>query len=87
MGLFSDILWMVVLANVAKHARSEDTVANTKGKKKKGGAKRGQNCYATPTFSGVPNAKRGEQNQKRIASPPGAGGRIRGGSQVGKVAT
>ena len=41
----------------------EDTVANTKGKRKKGGAKKGQNCYVTPAFSGVPNAKSGEQNQ------------------------
>ena len=41
----------------------EDTVANTKGKGKKGGgAKRGHNCYVTPTFSGVPNAKGGEEN-------------------------
>ena len=28
------------------------------------GPKRGQKCYVTPAFSGVPNAKRGEQNQK-----------------------
>ena len=28
------------------------------------GPKRGQKCYITPAFSGVPNAKRGEQNQK-----------------------
>ena len=27
-------------------------------------AKRGRKCFATPTFSGVPNHKRGEQNQK-----------------------
>ena len=33
----------------------EDTVANTKGKRKKGRPKRGQTCYVTPTFSGVPN--------------------------------
>ena len=63
----------------------EDTAANTKGKRKKGGPKRGHNCYVTPIFSGVPNAKRGEQNQKRMVSPPGAGGRITSGPQVGKV--
>ena len=28
------------------------------------GPKRGQKCYVTPVFSGVPNAKRGEQHQK-----------------------
>ena len=28
------------------------------------GPKEGQQCYATPTFSEVPNAKRGEQNQR-----------------------
>ena len=44
------------------------------GQKGKGGAKRGQNCYVTPTFSGVTNAKHGEQIQKRIVSPPRAGG-------------
>ena len=26
--------------------------------------KRGRKCYVTPTFSGVPNAKRRERNQK-----------------------
>ena len=25
------------------------------------GAKRGRNCYVTPAFSGVPNAKRGDK--------------------------
>ena len=28
------------------------------------GPKRGQKCYVTPTFSGIPNAKRVEQNLK-----------------------
>ena len=28
------------------------------------GRKRGRKCYVTPAFSGVPNANRGEQNQK-----------------------
>ena len=59
----------------------EDTVANTNGKRKTGGQKSAE-CYVTPPLSGVPNAKRGEYNQKKIASPPGASG-----PQVGKVAT
>ena len=53
----------------------EDTVANTKGKKKKRGAKTGRNCYVTPAFSGGPQRQalrakskvipnKGEQNQK-----------------------
>ena len=33
------------------------------------GPKRGRNCYVTPAFSGVPNAKRGEQNQKWLPHP------------------
>ena len=49
----------------------EDTVANTKGKRK-GGSKEG----GTPAFSGVPNAKRGEQNQKWS---PTKGNKIRSG--------
>ena len=28
------------------------------------GAKKGQKCYIIPAFLGIPNAKRGEQNQK-----------------------
>ena len=28
------------------------------------GPKRERKCYATPAFVGIPNAKRGEQNQK-----------------------
>ena len=28
------------------------------------GAKKGRKCYATPALSGIPNAKRAEQNQK-----------------------
>ena len=34
----------------------DDTVAKMKGKRKKGGPKRGQTCYVTLAFSGVPNA-------------------------------
>ena len=33
----------------------EDTVAKMKGKRKKVGPKRGQTCYVTPAFSGVPH--------------------------------
>ena len=32
-------------------------------------SKRGRRCYATPIFSGVPNAERGEQNQKWLPQP------------------
>ena len=38
--------------------------------------KRGQKCYVTPAFSGVPNAKRKEQNQKW---PPTKRNKIRSG--------
>ena len=41
----------------------EDTVANRKGKRKKGAQKRAE-LQPTPAFSGVPNAKCGEQIQK-----------------------
>ena len=47
------------------------------GQKEKRGPKRGRNCYVTPAFSGVPNAKRGEQNQKWS---PTKGNKIRSGS-------
>ena len=33
------------------------------------GPKRGRKCYVQPAFSGVPNAKRGEQNRKRLPHP------------------
>ena len=33
------------------------------------GTKRGRKCFATPAFSGVPNTKRGEQNQKWLPHP------------------
>ena len=33
------------------------------------GAKRGRKCYVTHAFSGVPNAKRGEENQKWLPHP------------------
>ena len=38
------------------------------------GPKRGWKCYATPAFSRIPNAKRGEQNQKWF---PAKGNKIR----------
>ena len=34
--------------------------------------KRGRKCYITPAFSGIPNAKRGEQNQKWSPTKGGA---------------
>ena len=37
----------------------EDTIANTKGKRKNW-PKRGLKCYVTPSFLGVPHAKRRE---------------------------
>ena len=40
------------------------------------GPKRGRKCYVTPAFSGIPNAKRGEQDQKRS---PTKGKEIRSG--------
>ena len=40
------------------------------------GPKRGRKCYVTPAFSGIPNAKRGEGNQKRS---PTKGNKIRSG--------
>ena len=39
------------------------------------GHKRGRKCYGTPAFSGVPNAKHGEQNQWS----PAKGNKIRSG--------
>ena len=41
--------------------------------------KRGRKCYVTPAFSGVPNAKRGEQHQKRC---PTKGNKIRGDCRI-----
>ena len=40
------------------------------------GPKRGRKCYVTPAFPGIPNAKRGEGNQKRS---PTKGNKIRSG--------
>ena len=36
--------------------------------------KRGRKCYVTPAFSGVPNAKRGDQNQNWLHHPCLLGG-------------
>ena len=44
------------------------------------GPKRGRKCYVTPAFSGVPNAKRGEQNQKWLPHPGLLGGPKEGGN-------
>ena len=40
------------------------------------GPKKGRKCYVTPAFSGIPNAKRGEQNQKWSSTK---GNKIRSG--------
>ena len=44
------------------------------------GPKRGRKCYVTPTSSGVPNAKRGRQNQKWPPHPCLLGGPKEGGN-------
>ena len=46
------------------------------------GPERGRYCYVTTAFSGVPNAKRGEQNQKCLPHPC-----LLGGPQMGGNAT
>ena len=69
----------------------EDTIANTEGKRKKGGRKselaastlpsrapkRGRNCNVTPAFSGVPNAKRGEKIRIGCPNPAFSGAQTR----------
>ena len=47
------------------------------------GPKKGRKCYITPVFSGVPNAKRGKQNQEWLPQPALLGNP----KEVGKVAT
>ena len=37
----------------------------------------GRKCYVTPAFSGVPNAKRGEQNQEWLPNPAFSGAQTR----------
>ena len=49
----------------ARKAKSEVAVSTWPSR----GAKGGQICYVTPAFSTVPNAKRGEQNQKCLPHP------------------
>ena len=44
----------------------EDTVANTKGKRKKGGPDKGQKCYVTPAFWGVPTASARSKVKKKL---------------------
>ena len=44
------------------------------------GPKRGRKCYVTLAFSGIPNAKRGEQNQKWLPHPCLLGGPKEGGN-------
>ena len=43
------------------------------------GPKRGRKCYITPAFSGVPNAKRREENEKWLPHPYFLGGLEEGG--------
>ena len=56
------------------------------------GPKRGQRCYITPAFSGVPNAKRGEKIRCGYLTPafsgvPNKGDKIKVGPKEGKDAT
>ena len=44
------------------------------------GPKRARKCYVAPVFSGVPNAKRREQNQKGLPHPCLLGGPKEGGN-------
>ena len=46
------------------------------------GPKRGRKCYATPAFSGVPNAKRGEQNHRCLPQPCLLGGPKQGANAM-----
>ena len=41
------------------------------------GPKRGLNCYATPAFLGVPNAKRGDKIRSSYLTPAFSGGQKR----------
>ena len=41
------------------------------------GPKRGPNCYLTPAFSGIPNAKRGEKIRSGYLTPAFAGAQKR----------
>ena len=41
------------------------------------GPKRGQNCYVTPTFSGIPNAKRGDKIRSGYLTPAFSGAQKR----------
>ena len=49
------------------------------------GPKRGRKCYVTPAFSGVSNAKRGEQNQKWLPHPCLLGGPKEGGNATSSL--
>ena len=44
--------------------------------------KRGRKCYATPAFSGIPNAKREEQNRKWLPHLALSGAQKRGGNAM-----
>ena len=41
------------------------------------GPKRGRNCYVTPAFSGVPNAKRGDKIRNGYLTPAFSGAQKR----------
>ena len=60
----------------AQGAKSEGAAASLPS----WGPKRGRKCYVTLAFSGVPNAKRGEQNQKWLPHPCLLGGPKEGGN-------
>ena len=80
----------------------EDIVANRKGKRKRGGPKEGARWLHNPCRLGGPHRFRAGEDSEvahkwarwlhnpcHLGGPHrfGAGGRIRGGPQVGKVAT
>ena len=65
----------------------EDTVANTKGKRKKGRPKEGRIATSPLHSQGSPTPSAGSKIKKGLRVSLERGGRIRGGPQVGKVAT
>ena len=65
----------------ARGAKSEVATSPLPSRGPKGGRK----CYVTPTSSGVPNAKRGEQNQKWPPHPCLLGGPKEGGNATSNL--
>ena len=49
--------------------------------------KRGRKCYVTPAYSGVPNAKRREPNQKWLSHPWLLRGQKEGGNALPPLAS